>query len=112
MAERSSRRACSPTPAPTEGATVATQSLPDLRSPLDHHALDAPALMARWHDHGDRDAREELFERFRPLARKLAARYSNPHEPIEDLVQVAAMGLLGRSHPFPSPPGVPLPAFS
>ena len=91
---------------------MATQSLPDLRSPLDHHALDTPALMARWHDHGDRDAREELFERFRPLARKLAARYSTPHEPIEDLVQVAFMGLLGAIDRFDADRGVRFPAFA
>src|SRR6201986_5352393 len=68
--------------------------------------------MARWHDHDDRDAREELFERFRPLARKLAARYSNPHEPIEDLVQVASLGLLGAIDRFDANRGVRFPAFA
>jgi RNA polymerase sigma-B factor len=68
--------------------------------------------MARWHDHDDRAAREELFERFRPLARKLAARYSNPHEPIEDLVQVASMGLLGAIDRFDADRGVRFPAFA
>jgi RNA polymerase sigma-B factor len=68
--------------------------------------------MARWHDDGDRSAREELFERFRPLARKLASRYSNPHEPIEDLVQVAAMGLLGAIDRFDADRGVRFPAFA
>jgi RNA polymerase sigma-B factor len=68
--------------------------------------------VARWQDHDDRDAREELFERFRPLARKLAARYSNPHEPIEDLVQVASMGLLGAIDRFDPDRGVRFPAFA
>jgi RNA polymerase sigma-B factor len=68
--------------------------------------------MARWHDDGDRSAREELFERFRPLARKLASRYSNPHEPIEDLVQVAAVGLLGAIDRFDADRGVRFPAFA
>jgi RNA polymerase sigma-B factor len=68
--------------------------------------------MARWHEDGDQDAREELFERFRPLARKLAARYSNPHEPIEDLVQVAAVGLLGAIDRFDPDRGVRFPAFA
>jgi len=68
--------------------------------------------MARWHDDGDQDAREELFERFRPLARKLAARYSSPHEPIEDLVQVAAVGLLGAIDRFDPDRGVRFPAFA
>jgi len=91
---------------------VSTRSMPDLRRPPNHHALETPELMARWHDHEDREAREELFARFRPLARKLAARYSNPHEPIEDLVQVAAMGLLGAIDRFDPDRGVRFPAFA
>ena len=47
--------------------TVATQSLQDVRRPSNYHSLDSSELMARWHEHEDRDAREELFERFRPL---------------------------------------------
>jgi RNA polymerase sigma-B factor len=86
--------------------------LPALPRSPDHHDLDTAALVARWQDHDDRDAREELFERFRPLARKLAARYSNPHEPIEDLVQVAAMGLLGAIDRFDPDRGVRFPAFA
>ena len=39
-------------------------------------------------------ARDELARRYLPLARKLAARYTNPNEPLEDLVQVASLGLL------------------
>ena len=89
-----------------------TRSSPDLRRPSHHGLSDTEELMARWHDHGDRDAREELFERFRPLARKLAARYSNPHEPIEDLVQVAAVGLLGAIDRFDPDRGVRFPAFA
>jgi RNA polymerase sigma-B factor len=85
--------------------------MPEFRRPNDH-ALDTDELMARWHDDGDRSAREELFERFRPLARKLASRYSNPHEPIEDLVQVAAMGLLGAIDRFDADRGVRFPAFA
>src|ERR1700742_3281064 len=92
--------------------TVATQSLQDVRRPSNYHSLDSSELMARWHEPEDRDAREELFERFRPLARKLAARYSNPHEPIEDLVQVAAMGLLGAIDRFDADRGVRFPAFA
>ncbi|MBV9212292.1 MAG: SigB/SigF/SigG family RNA polymerase sigma factor [Actinobacteria bacterium] len=43
---------------------------------------------------GDRAARAEVIERFLPLARQLARRYARPDEPIEDLVQVASLGLL------------------
>jgi RNA polymerase sigma-B factor len=52
------------------------------------------ALFQRWHDDHDRQARDELIERFLPLARKLAQRYSGSREPYEDLVQVASLGLV------------------
>lgn len=39
--------------------------------------------------------RGELVQRFMPFARKLALRYSYTDEPLDDLVQVAALGLLG-----------------
>lgn len=38
--------------------------------------------------------REALIERFMPLARSLAWRYSSTGEPMEDLIQVAAEGLV------------------
>jgi RNA polymerase sigma-B factor len=57
-------------------------------------------LARRWRHDGDRDAREQLFVRFLPLARKLAGRYPNAREPREDLVQVAAIGLLGAIDRF------------
>jgi RNA polymerase sigma-B factor len=43
---------------------------------------------------GDRRARAELVERYMPLARRLALRYRNRSEPLDDLVQVASVGLL------------------
>jgi RNA polymerase sigma-B factor len=51
-------------------------------------------LFKRWHDHDDADAREELVRRFLPLARRLASRYHGGLEPLEDLVQVASLGLV------------------
>jgi len=51
-------------------------------------------LLVRYHEHGDVDAREELCERFLPLARDLALRYTYTDEPLDDLVQVASLGLI------------------
>ena len=69
-------------------------------------------LVRRWQRQQDRAARDELFERFHPLARKLASRYSNPNEPLEDLVQVAAVGLIGAIDRFDPDRGVRFPAFA
>jgi RNA polymerase sigma-B factor len=43
---------------------------------------------------GDQRALAELAVRYLPLARSLAMRYRYTHEPVEDLVQVASLGLL------------------
>jgi RNA polymerase sigma-B factor len=51
-------------------------------------------LLVRYHHHGDLAAREELAERFLPLARDLALRYTYTDEPLDDLLQVACLGLI------------------
>jgi RNA polymerase sigma-B factor len=51
-------------------------------------------LFERFHRDGDLSARAELVERFLPLARKLARRYERASEPLDDLIQVASLGLL------------------
>ena len=51
-------------------------------------------LLIRYHEHGDPAAREQLVERFLPLARQLARRYQRGGEQLDDLVQVASLGLL------------------
>jgi RNA polymerase sigma-B factor len=55
---------------------------------------DAAELFIRWQQHRDQRAREELVNRFLPLARKLARRYSGAREPFDDLLQVASLGLV------------------
>src|ERR1700731_1157659 len=61
---------------------------------------DAPArvenreLFIRWRKFDDQGAREELVERFLPLARNLARRYAGAREPFDGLLQVASVGLV------------------
>jgi RNA polymerase sigma-B factor len=71
---------------------------------------EPPVLFLRWQQQGDQAAREVLIERFMPLVRSLARRYGRSSEPLEDLLQVASLGLLKaidrfdpeRGHPFAS----------
>ncbi len=51
-------------------------------------------LLVNYHEHGDLASREELVERFLPLARDLALRYTYTDEPFDDLLQVASLGLI------------------
>jgi RNA polymerase sigma-B factor len=44
--------------------------------------------------HEDRSARDRLIEMYTPLARYLARRFEGRREPLEDLIQVALMGLI------------------
>jgi len=57
-------------------------------------AVQTQDLLRRWHEEGDRAAREEVTERMLPLARSLARRYAGKGEPLDDLEQVASLGLL------------------
>ena len=62
-------------------------------------------LLERYHRDGDQAAREALVERFLPLARQLARRYQRGGEPLDDLIQVASLGLLKAIDRFdPSAP--------
>jgi RNA polymerase sigma-B factor len=61
--------------------------------PAVNHAADEE-LQRRYRERDDSDARRELVDRFLPFARDLARRYSHTDEPLEDLVQVASLGLL------------------
>src|SRR5688572_11019668 len=57
-------------------------------------ALQDRRLLERYHHEGDPLAREALVARFLPLARQLARRYQRGGEQLDDLVQVASLGLL------------------
>jgi RNA polymerase sigma-B factor len=60
----------------------------------ENRARDDRRLLERYHREGDPAAREALVERFLPLARQLARRYQRGAEPLDDLIQVASLGLL------------------
>jgi RNA polymerase sigma-B factor len=64
-----------------------------------HHLNAARAareqeLLRRYHEQGDTRARDQLAEEMLPLARALAGRYANRGEPLDDLVQVACVGIM------------------
>lgn len=80
--------------------------------PSREHRATTDELLRRWHDEADRAARDALVDRFMPLARRLANKYRSPHEPAADLVQVAAVGLLGAIDRFDPDREIPFPSFA
>ena len=61
-------------------------------------AISAPVMTrccsSAWRRAPTRRAREALVERYLPLARSLALRYQRSAEPLDDLMQVASLGLV------------------
>src|SRR4051795_5753607 len=55
---------------------------------------ESDRLLRRYAAHRDPADLEELVRRFRPLVRKLALRYARGSEPLDDLEQVASLGLI------------------
>jgi RNA polymerase sigma-B factor len=60
----------------------------------DGRQRDAHDLFERYRRSRDPHARELLVQRYTPLARSLAVRYARGREPLDDLFQVACLGLL------------------
>jgi RNA polymerase sigma-B factor len=69
-------------------------------------------LFVLYHEERDPEIREQLVDRFLPFARKLALRYSYTDEPLEDLVQVACVGLLGALDRFEPGRGIKFTSFA
>jgi RNA polymerase sigma-B factor len=78
---------------------------------LTHRRLD-DAELQRLQLGGDLRARAELVERYLPLARGLALRYRNRGEPLDDLVQVASVGLLKALRHWDPERGVALATYA
>jgi RNA polymerase sigma-B factor len=73
---------------------------------------DEERLFERYHRTGDPLAREELIRRCLPLARSLAGRYARAGESIEDLVQVANIGLIKAVDRFDPTRGIAFSSFA
>ena len=61
---------------------------------MDQHLADENELLRRYAETHDPRLKEELVKRFLPLARSLALRYRGASEQLEDLIQVASLGLV------------------
>ena len=51
-------------------------------------------LLVRYHKRGDKEARERVIQEQLPLAEFLARKFAGRGEPLDDLVQVASVGLI------------------
>ncbi len=80
-------------------------------SPLDRADHDR-CLLVRYHRDRDPAARNALVSRFVPLARQLARRYQHTGEPLDDLVQVASLGLLKAIDRFDPTRGTAFSSFA
>jgi RNA polymerase sigma-B factor len=74
--------------------TGAIRNMSDAASSGPERTREDRELFLRHQRDQDPAAREALVERFLPLARQLARRYQRAEEPLEDLFQVAALGLI------------------
>jgi RNA polymerase sigma-B factor len=76
---------------------------------------DAPAIDPRFSElrrTGDRRLRNELVEAHRDLAMRAARRFANRGEPLDDLVQVAMVGLLKSVERFDPARGLAFSSFA
>ena len=88
-------------------SSLTTQNAQPLPSP------EAARKLARaFHDDGDVRAREQLIELHLPIVRSVARRYAARGEPLDDLVQAGAVGLIQAADRFDPVRGVPFAAYA
>ena len=75
-------------------------------------SVDDRTLLRRYHEDGDRDAREQLIERYMALVRSLARRYAHRGEHLDDLTQIGAIGLIKAIDRFELDRGVELTTYA
>src|SRR5215204_5847454 len=78
--------------APTQASPARGAESRRARTPRDR--LREALLFRRYGSTRDPSLREQLVKTYLPLARTIARRYRSPRVPLEDLVQVAAIGLM------------------
>jgi len=85
-----------------------------LTGPAAGHIRDADVnqLFDAWQQHGDARARELLAERYLPFARRLARRFQSPRELLDDLDQVASLGLVKAIDRFDRTRGVTFKSYA
>jgi RNA polymerase sigma-B factor len=101
MARSPSARRTSARPGPRSLTAGAKLDTADLR-----------ALFSRWTQFADETARVALVERFLPLARSVARRYMPSGVPLDDLEQVASLGLLKAIDRFEPARGLAFTTFA
>ncbi len=74
--------------------------------------VESDELFRRWRRTQAQQDRDELIERFMPLARKLARRYAGTREPFDDLMQVAYLGLVKAVDRFDPDRGAAFSSFA
>ena len=80
--------------------------------PATHITGNETDLLRRFHTTRDPALRAELAERLLPLAHSIARRYAQRGEPLDDLIQVASIGLLKALDRFDPDRGVPFSGFA
>ena len=83
------------------GTVASPVPVAERSEPTDLRATEPDVeLVRRYQARADAAARDELFDRHLPLARRLAARYRHSSEELEDLEQIAGVALLSAIERF------------